>query len=77
MKDSIIALVEAVRIARIEIECYRDPHCRASAEWTVQRLNEILTASDVTDAMRTLAPDAESPSIAPAFPQDHNEKESA
>lgn len=65
MKDAVLALVEAVRVARLEIECFRDPRCRASAEWTVNRLGELLMDEDVKRAMRVLAPDAESPSIVP------------
>jgi hypothetical protein len=65
MKDSVIALVEALRVARLEVECYRDPRCRASAEWTIKRLDELLTDPEVTKAMQVLAPDAESPSIVP------------
>ena len=65
MKDSVIALVEAVRLARLELACYRDPTCGASASWTVVRLSELLESRDVTDAMAVLAPDAESPSIVP------------
>jgi hypothetical protein len=65
MKDAVIALVEALRVARLEVECYRDPRCRASAEWTIKRLDELLTDPEVTKAMQVLAPDAESPSIVP------------
>jgi hypothetical protein len=65
MKDAVMALVEAVRVARLEIECYRDPRCRASAVWTVNRLDELLTDKAVSEAMQVLAPDAESPSIIP------------
>ena len=65
MKDSVIALVEAVRLARLELACYRDPVCRATADWTVKRLGELLESQDVSQAMAVLAPDAESPSIVP------------
>lgn len=65
MKDALLALVEAVRVGRLEIECYRDPRCRASAEWTVNRLGELLMDEDVSKAMRVLAPDTESPSVVP------------
>ena len=68
MKDSVIALVEAVRLARLELSCYRDPVCRATADWTVKRLGELLESQDVTEAMAVLAPDAESPSIVPHEP---------
>jgi len=65
MKDAVLALVEAVRVARLEIESYRDPRCRATAEWTVDRLEELLADDSVTGAMRVLAPEADSPSIVP------------
>ncbi len=65
MKDQMIALVEAVRLARLEIECYRDPACRASPEWTVRRLAELLESADVTEAMAVLVPGEASPSVVP------------
>jgi len=66
MKDSVIDLIEAVRLARLELHCFRDPRCAASAEWTIQRLEELLLDPRVGQAMSVLAPDAESPSIVPA-----------
>ena len=67
MKDQLITLVEAVRLARLEIESYRDPRCQASAEWTVKRLREILESKDVTRAMAALVPEdgLASPSVVP------------
>jgi hypothetical protein len=67
MKDQLITLVEAVRLARLEIECYRDPRCQASAEWTLKRLGEIIESTDVTRAMSALVPDErlQSPSVVP------------
>ena len=65
MKDHVIALVEAVRLARLELACYRDPQCAATPEWTVNRLAELLGGRSVTEAMAALHPDAESPSIVP------------
>jgi hypothetical protein len=55
MKAQLIALVEAVRLARIELEYYRDTRCKASAEWTVNRLSDLLESKDVTRAMAALA----------------------
>jgi hypothetical protein len=69
MKDSVVALVEAVRLARLELHCYRDPRCAAPAHWTVERLERILLDPAVGHAMQVVAPDAESPSIVP----EHNE----
>ena len=69
MKDSVIALAEAVRLARLELACYRDTMCRGTAEWTVNRLEQLLGCRQVTEAMAVLAPDAESPSIVPSQPE--------
>jgi hypothetical protein len=65
MKNAVIALTEAVRLARLEIACYRDNDCRATPEWTINRLGELLGDKSIDDAMAVLAPDAESPSIIP------------
>ena len=65
MKDSVIVLTEAVRLARLELACYRDDMCRGTAEWTVKRLAQLLGDRKVTEAMAVLAPGAESPSIVP------------
>ena len=66
MKDSVIALIEAVRIARLELHCFRDPRCAASPEWTIQRLERLLLDPNVGAALHIIAPEAESPSIVPA-----------
>jgi len=65
MKNHIVALVEAVRLARLELDCFRDANCGASADWTVQRLSELLENKEVSEAMATLVPDEETPSIVP------------
>ncbi len=65
MKNAVIALTEAVRLARLEIGCYRDNDCRSTPEWAINRLAELLGDKSVDDAMATLAPNAESPSIIP------------
>ena len=65
MKDSVIALIEALRLARLELHCFRDPRCAASPEWTIQRLETLLLDPAVGKAMQIAAPDAESPSIVP------------
>lgn len=64
MKDSLVALVEAVRLARLELHCYRDPRCANTAEWTVRRIEHLLLDQKVGEAMNVLVPD-ESPSIVP------------
>jgi hypothetical protein len=65
MKDSIVALTEAVRLARLELECYRDPTCRASPEWTLNRLDTLLHDSAVNLAMSVLFPELEGPPLVP------------
>lgn len=65
MKNALLELSEAVRLARLEIACYRDDMCRGSAEGTVERLAKILGNEDVNAAMALIAPEAESPSIIP------------
>lgn len=66
MKSALLALVDAVRRARLEIACYRDPDCRGNADGTVDRLSKILGNDDMNAAMALIDPDAESPSIVPA-----------
>ena len=68
MKNHVIALVEAVRLARLELDCYRDANCGASAEWTLGRLSELLESKDVNEAMAALVPGEDSPSIVPEEP---------
>lgn len=68
MKGHVFALVEAVRLARLELDCYRDVNCGASAEWTIGRLSELLENKDVNDAMAAMVPGEDSPSIVPAEP---------
>ncbi len=68
MKNHLITLIEAIRLARLELDCYRDPTCRASADWTIGRLSELLENKDVSEAMAALVPSEDSPSIAPEEP---------
>jgi hypothetical protein len=65
MKDSVVALIEALRLARLELHCFRDPRCAATPEWTIQRLETLLLDPVVGKAMQIAAPDAESPPIVP------------
>jgi hypothetical protein len=65
MKHALLALTEAVRLARLEIACYRDDMCRGTAEGTVERLAKLLGNEEVNAAMALIEPDAESPSIIP------------
>lgn len=68
MKNHVIALAEAVRLARLELDCYRDATCGASADWTIGRLSELLESKDVNEAMAALVPGEDSPSIVPEEP---------
>jgi hypothetical protein len=70
MKDQLISLIEAVRLCRLELECHRDPHCRSSDEWIVNRLSELLESEDVSRAMQALVPGEQSPSIIPESPME-------
>ena len=65
MKDHVVALVEAVRLARLELDYQRDAQSRASPERTLRRLDDLLRSREVTEAMLILCPDCESPSITP------------
>ena len=69
MKDQLVALLEALRLARLEVECYRDPVCRASAEWTLKRLDRVLNDPAVTLALTTLSSDIASPPLVPTPPK--------
>jgi hypothetical protein len=59
MKQNIAALAEAVRLARRELEHYRDPARPASADVTIGRLSELLASDDVNAALAALAPAGE------------------
>ena len=65
MKEALLALVEAVRLARLELSLYRDEQFRGTPEWTVQRLATLLEDPEINAAMALVAPDADSPSIVP------------
>ena len=65
MKDSVIALIEAVRLARLELHCYRDHRCAATPEWTIERLGNLLLDPKVGEALHIVSPDAETPSLVP------------
>ncbi|MGN6590473.1 MAG: hypothetical protein ACTHKE_09300 [Sphingomicrobium sp.] len=65
MNEALWALTEAVRLSRLEIECFDDPRCRATEAWTIQRLRELLCNQDIDAAMALIAADEASPSIVP------------
>jgi hypothetical protein len=68
MKDHLTALTEAVRLACLELNCYRDPRCAATPELTIKRLESVLRDPKVNEAMAALSPET-SPSIVPAVLQ--------
>lgn len=74
MNEALLALTEAVRLARLEIECYHDDRCRGTPEWTLNRLTELLCNKDINAAMALVAGDQDSPSI---VPQDNQERHHA
>jgi hypothetical protein len=63
MKDFVTALTEAVRLARVELACYRGQHRRGTAEYSIRRLDELLNSRQVNEAMAAFA--QASPSIVP------------
>jgi hypothetical protein len=65
MNEALFALTEAVRLARLEIECYYDDRCRGTSEGTVKRLAEQLCNKDIDAAMALIAGDQDSPSLVP------------
>ena len=69
MKDALIALAEALRLARLELDCHKDPECRASPEWTIKRLDFLLNDPAITTALGSLFPEIESPPLTPAQAQ--------
>ena len=68
MNPHIASLVEAVRLARLELECHQDPDCRASDRWTLERLKQLLGSEEVRSAMAALAPDEADISLVPDSP---------
>jgi hypothetical protein len=73
MKDFVTAITEAVRLARLEIACYRDKDCRGTAEFTIRRLEELLNERGVNEAMAVLSPNEASPSIVPELGEQHRQ----
>lgn len=71
MSEALLSLTEAVRVARLEIECYYDDQCRGSPEGTIRRLAEMLCNKDIDAAMALVESDQESPSIVPQHEREH------
>jgi hypothetical protein len=72
--EALLALTEAMRLARLEIECYYDDRCGGTPEGTRKRLTELLNNRDINAAMALVAGDEDSPSI---VPQDSHERHHA
>ena len=73
MNEALLALTEAVRLARLEIECFHDDRCRGTAEGTIKRLTELLCNRDMNAAMALVEGDeAASPSIVPHEGEHHH-----
>jgi hypothetical protein len=63
MKNHVVALAEAVRLARRELEILGDTGERVSADTAIRRLSELLKSEDVSDALAALNPVDDAPSI--------------
>ena len=74
MNEALLALTEAVRLARLEIECYYDDRCRGTPEGTIKRLTELLCNKEMNAAMALILGDEESP---PIVPQQEHERHHA
>ena len=72
MKDQLLILVEALRMARAELEVHRSRRVK-NAPRTVERLEAILYDPQVVKAMRLLAPGIEAPSVVPGFEKENHE----
>jgi hypothetical protein len=68
MKDYVTALTEAVRLARLEIACYHDKDCRATAEFAIRRLDGLLNNRQVDEAIAVFSSAEVSPPIVPEMP---------
>lgn len=69
MQRDISALLEAVRLARSELEGLRDPQRQTTAERTVRRLSQLLENKELDEAITRLRTEIlqaeDAPSIAP------------
>ena len=72
MNEALLALTEAVRLARLEIECYYDDRCRGAPEGTIKRLTELLYNKDMNAAMALIVGDQESPPIVPEHEEERH-----
>lgn len=63
MKNHVVALAEAVRLARRELEIAGTSAEAASPDQTIKRLSELLENKDVEHALAALNPVDDAPSI--------------
>jgi hypothetical protein len=63
MKNHVVALAEAVRLARQELEKVGDTTSAASADTAIKRLSELLESKDVNHALAALTPVDDAPSM--------------
>jgi hypothetical protein len=63
MKNHVVALAEAVRLARRELEHAGDTGASASPDATIKRLAELLESEDVKHALAALNPVDDAPSM--------------
>jgi hypothetical protein len=63
MKNHVVALAEAVRLARLELETAGGSASASAAEKTIQRLTELLENDDVNHALAALNPVDDAPSM--------------
>ncbi len=63
MKNHVVTLAEAVRLARRELETVGDSANPSSADRAIRRLSELLESEDVNHALAALNPVDDAPSI--------------
>ena len=63
MKNHVVALAEAVRLARRELEIVGESASTASADKAIKRLSELLESEDVNHALAALNPVDDAPSM--------------
>jgi hypothetical protein len=64
MKDQLITVLEALRLAKAELRTHSGRRVK-NAPQTIQRLKEILFDDRLTQALRSLGQDDEAPSVVP------------
>jgi hypothetical protein len=63
MKNHVVALAEAVRLARRELEVLGESDETVSTHAAVKRLSELLESKDVNEALAALTPVDDAPSM--------------